>query len=438
VSKRPGIAGNAVVTMGVQAVTTVASIAAGIIIARALGPSGRGYYAYAITALGILLTYTDAASNAIMVQYRTDGLPSRLVYRAMLRVLLPVTVALTGGTILVSRLVPGQGVLLAVAFALPFALYSGVAISFFVADGAVQRANAVNAISTGGLVLIVAPLAAFRHLSVATMLGAWVFTYVMAAAVTAVWTRPYAGGEVASGDVRAVVKPHVHFLLKSIGLYVMAYLNMRINIFIIVSMLGNEMLGLYSLAIATGEMLWKWSQAVNWSALGRIAGDPLEEVTALTAKLTRVILLVQGTLALILFAVAPWLITAVYGAKFAGAVAPLRMLLPGIVAYSIEIAFGFFLTVRLKRPFLNLCIQGGSVAGCAVLTVLLLPHYGLVGAAFATTMSYIVTTVLVATIYIRITHTRVVDLIVPRREDFAGVIDLATKYVSRFALWRIR
>ncbi|HEY0798214.1 MAG TPA: hypothetical protein VGD50_03635, partial [Candidatus Baltobacteraceae bacterium] len=142
-SGRGGIARNAAMTVGFQALTALATIVTGIVIARTLGPPGRGVFAYATATLGILTTYADAAGTAILTQYKTEGLPSALVYRAMLRILPWVSLVLGGAALLASFLVPNQAALFAVACATPFALYVGMATSFLVADGLVQYANAV-------------------------------------------------------------------------------------------------------------------------------------------------------------------------------------------------------------------------------------------------------------------------------------------------------
>ena len=437
-NQRRGIASNAAFTLVFQLVSAFATIVTGIVIARALGPIGRGYFSYAIASLGILTTYSDAASNAVMAQYKVDELPSAVVYRAMLRVLPWVSLVLGGATFFISRLVPGQSSLLAVACALPFALYIGTATTFLVADGRVQQANAVNAITVVGIMLVVVPLLLFAHVAINAVLVVWVLCYAIAAALTAVWTRAYGAGEFDPGAVVPTAKNQFLFSLKSVGVYLTAYLNLRIGLFIVAGLSGPVALGLYSLGVGTGELLWKWSQALNWAASGRVAGGSLEQTARLTAKLTRVIFLLQGLCALVLIAVAPWLITTIYGVRFEPSVAVLRVLLPGIVAYSLELALGYFVMVKLKRPMLTLTIQGVSAVSCGLLTLVLLPRYGLVGAAFATSLTYTAVTITAAVIFLRATGTRPLDLVIPRWSDFQGPVTGLHRVLTRLTQRALR
>jgi Na+-driven multidrug efflux pump len=114
-------------------------------------------------------------------------------------------------------------------------------------------------------------------------------------------------------------------------------------------------------------------------------------------------------------------------------------MLPGVVTYSLEVAFGFFVMVKLKRPMLIFYIQGISTIVCALLTYVLMPKYGLVGAAFATSVTYIAVTLTVATIFVRTTHTPVLDLIIPRWDDYRGpalALQETLQRVTRMALRR--
>jgi O-antigen/teichoic acid export membrane protein len=97
------------------------------------------------------------------------------------------------------------------------------------------------------------------------------------------------------------------------------------------------------------------------------------------------------------------------------------MLLPGILAYSLEISLGFFIMVKLKRPKANLIMQVCSTVACAILTLVLLPRYGLLGAAFATSVTYAGVTVAGVVLFLRATRLPASRLFLFRREDLTGL-----------------
>lgn len=419
--KQGSIAQNAALTVLFQAISALATIALGIGIARVDGPLGRGIWAYATVSFGMFAVFADGAFNAVLAQYKTDALPGALVYRAMLRVTAWASFALGGTAALCAAFVPGQEILLAAALALPCALYTGTATAFLAADGRVQEANAVNAVNGIGTATVALPLLVFFRASVATVLAVWVGSYAVAALSTFFLTRRYARG---TFDVRALgdtAGKQLRFALASGAVFFVTYLNKRVDIFIVGILRGPVALGWYSLAVAAGEVLWRWSEALNWASFGSIAGQTPERGAVLTAQLTRTIFLLQGVCVTVLFVIAPWLIPAVWGEKFLPSVAALRMLIPGILAYSLETSLGFFIMVRLKRPTTNLLIQSCSMLACAALTLLLLPRYGLPGAAAATSITYAAVATVCAAIFLRVTRMPAARLLLPAWDDLKSL-----------------
>jgi O-antigen/teichoic acid export membrane protein len=422
VTQSRSIAGNAALTIVFQAISVIATLILGIGVARVLGPWGRGAFTYATVSLGMLLTFSQGVSNAVIAQYKTDGLPGVIVYRAMMRILVWASLVLCGITALCALIIPGQKIFLAVALVLPCAFYVSAACAFLIADGYVQRANMISCINAVALTIIALPLLLLFHASIALVLGAWVLSYAIAAFLTFVWTRTYARGAVEEAALRETTRGQLRFASTSFAVFLVSYLNTRIDLFIVGALRGPIALGWYSLAIAVGELLWRWSQALNWAAFSRLAGDAMEESAALAARLTRTILILQGLCVAVLFAIVPWLIPVVYGKAFVASVAVLQMLLPGILAYSLEASLGFFIMVKLKQPMVNLVLQISSTVVCATLTLFLLPRYGLVGAAFATSVTYTVVTIVSAVYFLRAVGLPASQLLFVRREDIVGLM----------------
>jgi O-antigen/teichoic acid export membrane protein len=91
---------------------------------------------------------------------------------------------------------------------------------------------------------------------------------------------------------------------------------------------------------------------------------------------------------IIVFFAAPPLVPLVYGAQFAQAGLVARVLLPGIIAYSMMPTLATFFSQQLGQPRLPLVFSSTSTVICAVLTIALIPRMGIVGGALATSVSY--------------------------------------------------
>jgi O-antigen/teichoic acid export membrane protein len=78
----------------------------------------------------------------------------------------------------------------------------------------------------------------------------------------------------------------------------------------------------------------------------------------------------------------------VYGKPFAASGMVTRLLLPGIIAYSVMPVLARFYTQQLGNPRIPLVFSALSMVLCAVMTIVLLPHFGIAGGAVATSVSY--------------------------------------------------
>jgi O-antigen/teichoic acid export membrane protein len=363
------------------------SIVGAIVVARMLGPSGKGAFSYAGTVLAMLQMANAGQAAAISWQYAKKGRATGDLVRAMLRILgaiaLPAGVAL----VLVGLFVPGQHALIAVALALPFALFAQSSTGFFLADGDVRMIN-VQQILIGVLsVAAYAPLLVLRHAGLNVLFAIWVGGYIAGALYSAVRLRAYA---IAPADATAknVVKEQLRYGGQVSMNSAVQYLNFRIDVFIVMFMLGQTQLGVYSIGIGIGEILWQLSRPIVTASFGSIARGTESQAANTTAACMRHSFALVLIAAVIAFVAAPPLVPLVYGPQFAHAGIVARVLLPGIIAYSMMPILGTFFAQQLGQPRIPLMFSSLSTVICAALTIVLLPRVGIVGGAIATSVSY--------------------------------------------------
>ena len=80
---------------------------------------------------------------------------------------------------------------------------------------------------------------------------------------------------------------------------------------------------------------------------------------------------------------------AIYGRAFAEAGPVLQILMPGLVVYAVESFLGYFIRVQVRRPLLIFAIQMVSSLACVAITLLTIHRFGIAGAAFATSVTYV-------------------------------------------------
>jgi len=106
------------------------------------------------------------------------------------------------------------------------------------------------------------------------------------------------------------------------------FLNLRVDVFVVSIMLDARSLGIYSLAVATGELIWQISRPLSWTTTGRVAAGTREYAIALVSRVTRMILAVELLAGIVIFAFAPAAVNAVYGSAYAESGDLVRWLLP--------------------------------------------------------------------------------------------------------------
>lgn len=170
---------------------------------------------------------------------------------------------------------------------------------------------------------------------------------------------------------------------------ILQFLNYRLDLFLVGFFLGPTEVGLYALAGLFAQLIWLLSTAASTVMLPRVAsvrGDHIESAHE-TALVARAVFAATIVMVLGVAVTASWLVPIVFGAAFAPAVPAILYLLPGIAIFAPVIVIGSYMG-GTGRPDLNLVGSTISFAVTLVLDLVLIPAYGIVGAAIASSVSY--------------------------------------------------
>ena len=218
-----------------------------------------------------------------------------------------------------------------------------------------------------------------------------------------------------------------------------AFLGYRLDLLIVTALLGFTAAGHYVVAFSAAELLWLLPNAVGTvlfprvASTSQVAGDCSVETTA---RLTRVVLSLSLMLGVLGGVLAPIVIPLVFSSGFQASVAPLELLIPGVVLFGA----GVVLTSDLAgRGRVGVAAFAGAVglALMVLLDLLTIPRFGLPAAAAASSLSYAVVFLLVARIFSRITGARFRSYTVLRGSDLSELrtrvaIRLVRKPAGRF------
>ncbi len=170
---------------------------------------------------------------------------------------------------------------------------------------------------------------------------------------------------------------------------IMAFVNYRADMFILNLFMAPSFVGIYTMAVGLAEKLWLLSQGISTVLLPKLGElhENEKKRRELTPFIARWVLVITFTGSVILWFMIPYIILFLYGEDFIGAVNPFRILLVGITLGASSRVLANDLAARGKPEF-NFYSSIVIVTMNIVLNILLIPRYGMTGAAIATSTAY--------------------------------------------------
>lgn len=239
---------------------------------------------------------------------------------------------------------------------------------------------------------------------------------------------------------RGYVARSVRFAAKGEAGNFITFLGYRLDLIIVTALLGFGASGHYFVAFTAVELLWMVPNAIATVLFPRVAASvamgahpSIESSTAL-ARLTTLLLVGFAIIGGIL---APLVVPLVFSAEYSASILPLELLIPGVVLFGV----GKVLTADLSgrgHPGVSTVAVAVAVVVMVALDMILIPAYGLPGAGAASSISYAVAFVIQAVIFKRITGTPVGSVLVARRSDIAQMRSAAAQALLRLRGYRGR
>jgi O-antigen/teichoic acid export membrane protein len=193
-----------------------------------------------------------------------------------------------------------------------------------------------------------------------------------------------------------------------------SYANYRADQFIIGALLPPEQLGFYVVAVGLAERLWILTGSVGNALLPHMTHSR-DRSPALPALVARHVMVWTAGGCLVLFVLAEVVVRVLYSAAFTPSVAPLRWILPGILAATVG---KVVVAEMMAREQVRWMVWVSSLIASLniVANLVLVPRMGISGAAVSSTISYSALSLIVTWYYLRETGLRW-TVLVPRWTD---------------------
>lgn len=382
-------------TSGTQLIIQAIGLGTGIIVARALGPGGRGQVAAVISWVS-MMAYVGNFGMPVALAYAAARYPAQrpqlLGNSAAMAIVQWLLLGLVGSLIL-PRALPGQGervIRLALLYLwtyVPLNLLTLYANSIQRGAGRYGAFNLVRMSVPVGYVAALGTLWLTGVLTVSSVVVASIasnlFALVLALATALPWllkVRREAQGAWLSRD--AARRDLRYGLTAQIGA-LQPFTGMRLDVLALTIFVGSQQVGLYVAALAAANVLRAQGFALGQVALPEVARLRRQKEQWWAIRRFAMLAAAGGAVAaVIVFVVGGALLRIVYGAAFAPAAPILNVLTVagGVAAVYRVVADGLR---GMGRPGVSTAAElAGLVIGLPLL-ILFGAHFGGVGAAFA-------------------------------------------------------
>lgn len=384
-------------TLGVQLVILFLSTASAVVVARWLRPEGKGILALARLVpgmLGLFLKGGIGVANVYFIgsrRFTVRELTANSVLFAILGTVIATNlVGFMVVTGLLDQVVPGVPLKLffLAMLALPLELLIGHIYTILQGLQRIATANIIGLVESGCAVMFTIIALVVLSWGVPGTLMASIAAGIIALAITALVLRKY-GASLYPAWEWGVIHETLAFGLKGHLGNIIQFLNYRFDMFIVNYFLGPAAVGLYSTSVLLAELLWLLPHAVGFAIFPKAASATAEEMNKFTPPVfwATFILTLAGAVALAVGG--KTIINLIYSSAFLPAYTPLLGLLPGAVL----LGAGSVLTNEIAgRGYPNYNTVNAFLALITTVTfsILLIPRYGIFGAAIATSIAYTV------------------------------------------------
>jgi O-antigen/teichoic acid export membrane protein len=379
----------------------------GVIIARVLGPAGKGEITIFVTFAGFISLFVNAgipASNVYLVGSKQKSIneisSSTIALAFLLAIIGDVFVVIFMLTGWLQRLIPSistTGIILVLIY-FPLLLIASYLTSILQGLQKILQINIFNIVNILFVLfinLVLIFLVGFKsEYAMSSLIAAQVI-------VIGLISRQVKkeGGNLLPKVSSAVIHPQMKYGLRGYIGNLFQFFNYRLDSFVVNYFLGPSNVGIYSVSVALAGLLWYFPNAVSFVIFPNAAARKKGESINFPKKVfyTTMIFTFCGAIGLAL--VGKYLITLFYSSSFTPAYIPLLALLPGTMLFGGTKILANEMAGR-GYPEYNSFVAGVSLVITIILDFSLIPTHGILGAAFASSISYSFSFVITCVIYL--------------------------------------
>jgi O-antigen/teichoic acid export membrane protein len=369
-----------------------ASLITSIIIARALGPEGRGLYALALTIGMVGVQFSNLglhSSNTFHIARRPELMPALLGNSLAVSFAAGGFCAVAGGALFYffPDIAPVQGVLLILALAwIPFGLAFLLAQNLLLGIQEIRSFNKIEIANKSASIVLILLIIGTDKSSAETLFscGLIAMTFALLLVIKSLMKHlprsPHLSMETFKSNLPYGIKSYL-------GSFI-AFLLLRIDLLMVDHILGKRQTGLYDIAINLGEMVYLFPLVVSTVLFPKLSAiQDVREKWELSKNVGKSLLIVMVLLCGLALVVAHPAVNILYGPAFLGCIPVFLILTLSKLIMSVNSIYSNFVA-SIHVPLSSIPFGFLVLAVNVVLNWMLIESMGIMGAALASVISF--------------------------------------------------
>jgi O-antigen/teichoic acid export membrane protein len=221
----------------------------------------------------------------------------------------------------------------------------------------------------------------------------------------------------------------MHFALRVGAVNLVSLLNYRADLYIVALLTTPSILGEYAVAVSAAEALLIVTQVPGIVTSPHVGSMVHEDAVTLTARCLRATFLLSLAVCVVCFALAPYGVWLLYGSAYMPLVPALRVLLISVIFLSLNMTFWNYFNLKIGKPEIPLISNAVAALLCIVASWFLVQRMGMIGAAIATALAYLLGQAVSVAFFLRTTDVPLGALLIPTRSDLLDYTRMGKAFV---------
>ena len=407
-----------------------------IILARVLGPTGKGIYSLILLIPTLMLTlgsFGIESANVYFIgsrKYKTQDVAfNSLVLSFLLGIILILIFWIISQFDFFQKFIHSNQIspfyLWLVVLIIPLSLLSSFFRNILRGKGDIKNYNKIRILES---VILLLGIIVFLLMFQKNIFGA-ILSYLLSIAGACLFSI-FLVKKIAK--IRFFLNKN---LLKDSAVYggkvylanALSFLNYRLDMLLIAMFLVPAAVGLYSIAVGIAEKLFMISGALATVLFPKVSAISNSEANNLTPRISRHTFFIIIIASLLLAILANPLIKIFFGENFLPSVLRLLILLPGIIAFGLGGVLAADLSGR-GRPEFAFYSSLACLIVNIILNIILIPRWGISGAAFASTVSYWIDTLVILFAFLKLSKRPLTEVLLIKTQDFQDYFQIFSNF----------